>query len=91
MLEYTEKPDEGLLKEAGNYIQLRKKFLMMDEQKNIIQVGTRVIHRVFGEGVVQEIDNDNSAYLIQFLGMDTARKISFRVKLEVKGTGKTNV
>lgn len=91
LLEYAEKPNEGLLKEAGNYIQLRKKFLMMDEQKNIIQVGTRVIHRVFGEGVVQEIDNDNSAYLIQFLGMDTARKISFRVKLEVKGTGKTNV
>lgn len=91
LLEYAEKPNEGLLKEAENYIQLRKKFLMMDEQKNTIQVGTRVIHRVFGEGVVQEIDNDNSAYLIQFLGMDTARKISFRVKLEVKGTGKTNV
>lgn len=84
LLEYTEKPNENLVKEARNYISLKKKFLLQDEQKSKIEVGTKIVHAVFGEGIVEEIDHDNLAYLIKFDMMDTARKISFRVHLDVK-------
>ena len=37
---------------------------------------------VFGEGTVIDADMDRQAYVVQFDAMDTARMISFRVKLE---------
>lgn len=83
LLKYTEKPNENLVKEARNYISLRKKFLIQNEQKSKIEVGTKILHAVFGGGIVEEIDNDQLAYLIKFDQMDTARKISFRVHLDV--------
>lgn len=82
LITYAEKPQEGFMREARDYIRLRRKFLAMDsEQKTFIE-GQRVRHKVFGEGTVMEVDIDNSAYLVQFDAMDTPRGISFRAKME---------
>lgn len=46
------------------------------------KVGDRIRHRVFGEGIVAEVQEAEQAYTIHFEGMMTARKIAFRVKME---------
>ena len=45
-------------------------------------MGQRVRHEILGAGTVTEIDGSRAAYVIQFDGMKTPRRISFRVKLE---------
>ena len=81
LLEYIEKPEEGLIKEAKDYISLRKSFLVQDNAE-LIREGDRIRHKIFGEGVVTRIDNDNNSYAIKFDKIDTTRNISFRVKEE---------
>ena len=38
-------------------------------------------HRIFGDGTIIAIDNEKSAYVIQFDEMDTSRSIAFKAKL----------
>ena len=45
-------------------------------------VGTRVIHRIFGEGTVQALDEEKRAYVIAFDELDTLRSISYQARLE---------
>ena len=45
-------------------------------------VGTRVVHRVFGEGTIQALDEEKRAYVIAFDDLDTMRSISYQAKLE---------
>lgn len=82
LLHYVEKPNEGLISEAKDYIKLRKRFLKSDEVERIKE-GDVVEHKVFGKGKVLKRDEDNDAYLIQFERMETPRSISFRVVLKL--------
>ena len=47
-----------------------------------LEPGQRVRHFLFGEGTVLETDSETGAHVIQFDGMKTPRKISYKVKLE---------
>ncbi len=83
LITYTEKPQEGLIAEARDYINLRKRFLLSDETEgNRFCVGQRVRHKVFGCGTIMEVDEDNAAYMIKFDDLKTNRQISFRANLE---------
>lgn len=82
LLSFTEPPEEGLLQEAQNFI-CHSQSLLPEEEAPILPEGQRVRHFLFGEGTVLETDRDKGAYVIQFDGMATPRKISFRVKLEL--------
>lgn len=82
LLQYEEKPNQGLIAAAKDYIGLRKKFLTSEDIKKIKE-GDVVEHKVFGKGTVLQRDEDNNAYLIQFDRMDTPRTISFRVSLKL--------
>lgn len=82
LLSFTEPPEEGLLQEAQNFIR-HSQSLLPEEEAPILPEGQRVRHFLFGEGTVLETDRDKGAYVIQFDGMATPRKISFRVKLEL--------
>lgn len=82
LLSFTEPPEEGLLQEAQNFIR-HSQSLLPEEEAPILPEGQRVRHFLFGEGTVLKTDRDKGAYVIQFDGMATPRKISFRVKLEL--------
>ena len=82
LLSFTEPPEEGLLQEAQNFIR-HSQSLLPEEEAPILPEGQRVRHFLFGEGTVLETDRDKGAYVIQFDGMATPRKISFRVNLEL--------
>ena len=85
LLEYTEAPREGLIKEAREYIGLSEKYLPEREQGSY-PVGQRVRHEIMGLGTVVDVDTGKGAHLILFDGMQTPRAISFRAKLEATDT-----
>ena len=82
LIQFTKEPREGLIKEAGDYIELSRKYMPASESDVVFPVGQRVRHAVFGTGTVTDVDRDRGAHVIQFDSMDTPRKISFRVKME---------
>ena len=59
--------------------------IKLDEENKaemLFKVGDIVKHSIFGEGIIQEIDYKNKAYVINFDDVDTVRTISCHIKLE---------
>ena len=44
--------------------------------------GDCVLHKAFGRGVVERLDEEKRAYIVHFDSLDTPRAISFRAKLD---------
>ena len=82
LLEYTEPPREGLIKEAREYIRRREEILDRDSGVETLGKGQRIEHFLFGKGTVVDVDPVKKAHIVQFDDMDTPRAISFRAKLE---------
>ncbi len=81
LLEYTDPPREGLIKEAREYIEHNEKFLPTEAPK-AMEIGQRVRHAIMGEGTIVGIDSEKGAHIVQFDDLPTTRKISFKAKLE---------
>ena len=82
LLEYTEPPQEGLVKEARDYIRRKDDILRQEEAPATLEKGQRIEHFIFGKGTVLDVDMNKKAHIVQFDDMDTPRAISFRAKLE---------
>ena len=82
LLTYTSEPQEGLIREARDYIELADKYLPEEDGADLYEPGQRVKHAAFGLGTILEADTDKRAWVVRFDGMETPRKISFRAKLE---------
>ena len=80
LLEHTEPPEEGLVKEARDYIAVSEQFLP-DKEPETFAVGQRVRHPIMGPGTVVGVDTNKGAHLVRFDGMATPRAISFKAKL----------
>ncbi len=81
LLEHTEPPEEGLVKEARDYIEASEKYLPEKEAESFA-IGQRVRHAIMGLGTVVDIDTAKGAHIVRFDGFATSRAISFRAKLE---------
>ena len=81
LIEYTEKPDEGLIREASEYIRRKNSFLAPESSLETFVPGTRVEHKIFGTGEIIDVDMQKKAHIVMFDDMDTPRAISFRAKL----------
>lgn len=81
-LHFTEAPKTALLEEARSYINLMDTRLHPAGESGHFNIGDRIHHKIFGNGLVTDVDLEASSYTIQFDDMPTERKISFRVKLE---------
>ena len=82
LLTYTSEPQEGLIREARDYIELAEKYLPEEDGADLYEPGQRVKHAAFGMGTILEVDGDKGACVVRFDGMETPRQISFRAKLE---------
>jgi len=82
LLEYTKKPAASLVADARSFIDASDRCLPESLDDLVYAVGTRVRHRVFGDGTVVDVDMDRRAHLVQFDDMSTPRAISFKAKLE---------
>ena len=81
LLTFVLPPQEGLIHEAREYIDRSWTYLAEDDG-TALPVGQRVRHAVFGPGTVLDADMDLRSHVVQFDGMETPRRISFRAKLE---------
>lgn len=81
LLEYTQPPQQGLIAEAREFVELSEKYLPENLEAGTFTVGDRVQHEYLGEGTVVDVDWEKDAHVIQFDSMPTPRSISFRVKL----------
>lgn len=79
LIEFTPRPKDALFQEAKAYAARRARMLEAAGEDRY-PVGQRVRHFIFGEGTVEAVEPE--AYLVQFDDLDTARRISFRAKLE---------
>ena len=82
LLTYTQKPRDGLVSIARDYIELSGHYLLEDSERQTFSKGQRVRHSIFGLGTVVDVDLDKAAHIVQFDEIKTSRNISFRVKLE---------
>ncbi|MBO5555596.1 MAG: UvrD-helicase domain-containing protein [Oscillospiraceae bacterium] len=81
LLEHTEPPREGLIRDARDFIAVSEKSLPEAEAEPFA-VGQRVRHGIMGPGTVVDIDRNRGAHVVKFDGIATPRAISFRAKLE---------
>ena len=81
LIEHTEKPKDGLIKNARDYIAVTERFLPDEENDGRFDIGQRVSHPVLGCGTVVDVDTEKSAHIVKFDGIATPRAISFRAKL----------
>lgn len=82
LLDYTQKPQEGLIRETKHYLVINERYLADEENQSSLAVGQRVKHSIFGSGTVVDVDLIKAAHLVKFDNIDTPRSISFRAKLE---------
>ena len=82
LLDYTQKPQEGLIRETKDYLVINERYLADEENQSSLAVGQRVKHSIFGSGTVVDVDLIKVAHLVKFDNIDTPRSISFRAKLE---------
>ena len=82
VLDYTQKPQEGLIRETKDYLVINERYLADEENQLSLAVGQRVKHNIFGSGTVVDVDLIKAAHLVKFDNIDTPRSISFRAKLE---------
>ena len=82
LLDYTQKPQEGLIIETKDYLVINERYLADEENQLSLAVGQRVKHNIFGSGTVVDVDLIKAAHLVKFDNIDTLRSISFRAKLE---------
>ena len=82
LLDYTQKPQEGLIRETKDYLVINERYLADEENQSSLAVGQRVKHSIFGSGTGVDVDLIKAAHLVKFDNIDTPRSISFRAKLE---------
>lgn len=82
LLDYTQKPQEGLIRETKDYLVINERYLADEENQSSLAVGQRVKHSIFGSGTVVDVDLIKAVHLVKFDNIDTPRSISFRAKLE---------
>ncbi len=80
LVDETRKPDEKLIKEAKRYIGYQEQ--NSGDIKEMLEIGQRVRHKVFGEGEIVEINTELNAYMVRFEKLATDRSVSFKAKLE---------
>ncbi len=80
LIEHTAHPDETLIREARSYIRIQTNAAAPVSEG--FTEGTKVRHKVFGEGEILKLDSEAQAYVIRFDKLGTEREVSFRAKLE---------
>ncbi len=78
---WENEPEPQLIERAREEIGWSEKKLAAGTADHFPE-GTRIIHKVFGGGVITGIDDDRNAYIIRFDSLPTERTLSFRVPLE---------
>ena len=81
LVDFVTPMEDSLVKDARAYAKAQDAKLDQGAAGPRFEIGTRVVHPVFGAGAVVGIDADRAAYQIQFDGMETVRSLAFKAAL----------
>ncbi len=79
IIQYDVPLKEGLIRNAQDYIRDRDHLLVKDNVAFPFAAGDTVVHKIFGEGTVEEINTREAVIMVHFKKMNTSRGISFRM------------
>lgn len=82
LLSYSQKPRDGLISEAEDYITNSMHWIVDENKQHYLAEGTRIRHKILGDGTIIETNPSKGAYLIQFDDVKTPRLITFHIKIE---------
>ncbi len=82
LISFTEKPADDLVRNTMAYVKFENGFFK-DNAAPALKEGTRIRHKVFGDGTILFVDREKNSYQIQFDSAATPRVISARVNLTV--------
>jgi len=82
LMEFTGKLKDALVRDARDYIDASSRFLADEDAPPAFAAGDRIRHFIFGPGTILEEDSLKRVWIVQFDGMDTPRRFSFKAKLE---------
>ena len=81
-LSYTTELEQRLVDSAAQFIKRNEERISGETPKRLT-VGTKVMHSLFGAGVILEVNEEGNFYVVQFENVKTPRNISFRIEMEV--------
>ena len=83
LLRYTTELDPRLRDDALRTIRAGEISLAASAGNLPITPGARVQHAIFGPGTVEAVDASKNAYVVKFDQLSTARRISFKARLDL--------
>ncbi len=81
LLEFTEEPDERMITATRRFIENESRHLKGARKLDLLEKGQRISHAILGLGTILDYDSEEESYLIKFDGIETPRKISFKIRL----------
>lgn len=84
LVEYVVELDDGITREAKEYIKNREKYINgvniecnveKTNSPNSINVGDKITHKIFGNGTIMEINSSDSSAIVKFDKLKTSRSI----------------
>ncbi|MBQ2601008.1 MAG: UvrD-helicase domain-containing protein [Treponema sp.] len=81
-LNVVSEPPENITRRARLYIKNSEDDLKKLAEIGRLEIGDSVNHAILGKGKVLEIDSQSKTYTIQFEGLATPRKISFKAPIK---------
>ena len=82
LMDYSTELDPALKAEAQRYISSAHNRLKGLSGQQRLNVGDRVRHDIMGNGVIEDIDEERMAYVVNFDELPTTRKINFNANLK---------
>ena len=81
-LQFSSKPSDEELSCARTAYAASDKWMAGLAADARFSPGDCVLHKAFGRGVIERLDEEKRAYIVHFDSLDTPRAISFRAKLD---------
>ena len=81
-LQFSNKPSDEELSCARSAYAASDKWMAGMAADARFSPGDCVLHKAFGRGVIERLDEEKRAYIVHFDSLDTPRAISFRAKLD---------
>jgi DNA helicase-2/ATP-dependent DNA helicase PcrA len=77
LLKFEEELNSDLIESAHNYIISHESFLTLDKNNLQFKIGDHIVHPVFGDGYIEEINESSSCYVVSFEQLSTQRSMNF--------------
>ena len=81
-LDYVKELPENLIQNTKLFIEESENKLAKVFAGDVLETGDKIVHAILGKGTIVDVDITNHFYTVQFEGLSTTRKMSFKAPLK---------